>query len=83
MVNHFRGGHSKGSAKPKGDPEEEKETEDEVPLAQRPSGSGGQQLLEAPGFGYTASPTRSPSCCLGGLGKVKTEASTLGRTKLL
>lgn len=60
-MNHFRGGYLKGSAKPKGDPEEEKETEDAVPLAQRPSGSGGKQLLEAPGFGYTASLTGSPA----------------------
>lgn len=61
VMNHFKGGHLKGSAKPNGDPEEERETEDSVPLAQRPSGGGCKQLLEAPGFGYTASPTGSPA----------------------
>lgn len=84
-MNHPREGGSKGSVQPKADAEEEEDPEQGVPLTQS-SGSGvdsakGPEFL-LHSFSHVES-CRRPLCCIGSSGKVKTESSTLDRTRLL
>lgn len=71
---------------PKADAEEEKDPEHGVLLTQSPSGSGGGLCqgaqVSATQFPHVES-CRPPLCCVGSLGKVKTESSTLDRTRLV
>lgn len=80
-MNHLREGGSKGSAEPKADPEEEKDTEHGAPPTQSASGDR-TGTLRGPKFLLHSRVLRTASCCVGIWGKVNTESSTLDRTRL-